>query len=130
MLRADEVNRETIRIEENFGKWLQMSRLDYEEFLECRTMTNFQLISSYIDDGYNIIAVGSMTHGQFMQLGERFVYRSGDVNAFQDLALLLLYMAERLDSANKEAHSQQEKGYFFNRVKAFIQSAEDYRKNN
>ena len=121
MLRADEVNREMKRIEENFYKWLQMGGLDYKEFLKCRNMSDFQIISGH-DNGYNIVAIGSMTNGQFMQLGEQFAYRSGDVNAFQDLALLLLYIAERLDSANKaDSHFHQQSDYFFNQMKVFIQ---------
>lgn len=128
MLRADEVNREVKRIEENFYNWLQMSGLDYEEFLKSRTMLNFQIKSSH-DDGYNIVTIGNMSNGQFMQLGERFVYSSGDKGAFQDMALLLLYIAERLDSENKaDSHIHQKRDYFFNQIKFFIQSAEDYTK--
>ncbi len=127
MLKAGEVSREVRAIESNFYNWLKMSHLTYCEFLEQRHMVDFKVLHEK-DRHYNVITIGSMQNGRFTRIGEPFIYEEGDVNAFGDLALLLLYIAERLDEANKRNADFKKKEYFYGIVKPSLQSMEDYKK--
>lgn len=130
MLRANEVNQEMGKIEINFKQWLEMSNLEYKDFLKYRYVADFQILSGN-SQGYTIIVIGSVSNGQFARIGEQFAYREGDMDAFQDLSLLLLYIAERLDKANKAAPAFEQRGtYFYDKIKKFIMSTDDYKKMN
>ncbi len=130
MLRANEVNREMGKVEDNFKQWLKISNMEYKVFLQYRYVADFQILSE-TNQEYTIIVIGSVSNGQFTRIGEQFAYREGDIDAFQELSLLLLYIAERLDEANKAAPVFEQRGtYFHDKIKEFIKSTKDYKKMN
>lgn len=116
---GNKVSKEVKKVEENFKQWLVASNLSEKEFLSYGIITDF-MISCDKDTGYNVIAIGHSINGAFERIGEQFVYLENDTSTFMDLALLLLFMAQKLDEA------AQRKEYFYNKVKNFIVNMEEY----
>lgn len=126
-----DVSKEVKRVEDNFENWLEVSNFTEKDFLEYRTIAGFEVLGG-TDGNYTIVALGRNLNGVFQRIGEQFAFLQGDLSAFEDLSLLLLFIAEKLDSANKKSPlpCEQRKDYFYNKVKEFIVSTEEYKKIN
>ena len=126
-MNGNEVNKEVRVIEQNFKQWLSISNLTEKDFLSYRTKADFTILKGS-DSGYSIIVIGHTINGKFIKIGEQFAYLENDLGAFEDLALLLLFMAQKLDEANNKAPKfEQRPNYFYNKVKCFIEGVEEYK---
>lgn len=116
--------------EKNFSSWLEISRLTEQDFLDNRTVADFEILNGS-QDKYQIIVIGYRHAGEFTRIGEQFAYPEGDQAAFQDLAFLLLYMAQKLDDANAHAPAfEQRPNYFYDKVKVFLKEQIGEREEN
>lgn len=104
----------------NYEKWLEMSHLTEAELLDYKTAKEF-LVTTVKDKEYSIVMIGIENNGDFTKIGEQFIYKTGDAEAFLDIVLLLFYIAQRLDEANEKLPKfAQRKRYFYLKVKDFI----------
>lgn len=125
---SNDVKKEVEVVKENFKQWLKISNLSEEEFLSYKTISDFKIVSG-ISDGYKIVVLGYVVKGSFVKIGEQLAYQKNDLNGFEDLALLLLFIAQKLDSENQKAPKfEQRPDYFFNKVKIFINEADEMKK--
>lgn len=113
-------------VESYFNAWLQMSNLTEIDFLSYRTKSNYE-IRKKIENGYCVIDIGFIHNEIFKRIGEPFVFERNDISSFEDVSLLLLYIASKLDKANSIAPLFEKRtNYFFDKTKEFITSTNEY----
>lgn len=120
---SKEVNEVSKECEKNFKNWLSMSCMSEKDFLLNKDVKDFEILIQYEIEypEYEFVYIGYKDKGVFQQIGERLCYLKSDKQGFEDLALLLIYMAKKLDDENSKApvFMRREK-FFFGRVKEFI----------
>lgn len=127
-MNGTEASREALEIEKKYEQWLEMGGLTDRSFLSYRTVADFTILSGESGD-YKIIAIGHAFKGVFTRIGEQLAYKKNDLEGFENLSLLLLFMAQKLDMANEKAPKfEQRPKYFYEKVKAFIKGAEEYKR--
>lgn len=127
-MNGNDVKKEVESIELKFNQWLNISNLSEKDFLSYRTNADFEILSG-MDSGYKIVVIGYMHNGNFVRIGEQFAYPENDLSGFEDLALLLLFMAQKLDSLNAKAPMfEQRPNYFHEKVQTFIANSDEYKK--
>lgn len=127
-MKKTQVSKEVLLIEKQYKVWLEMSGLSEREFLQYRTIANFTILSGLDENAeYKIVVIGYINkENEFVQIGEQFAFQVGDTNACYDLALILLYIANKLDSLNSKAPKfEQRENYFYNKIKKFIQTIKE-----
>lgn len=121
------LNKEVAAVEHNYLKWLEISKLTELDFIKYRIIPNFEILQGN-DNNYNIIVIGYYFKGKFNRIGEQFGVLENDLVAFEDLSLLLLLIAQKLDNANTAAPQfEQRPNYFYEKVKVFIERKEEYK---
>lgn len=125
-MNSNDMNNEVEVVKKNFKQWLKISSLSEEDFLKYRTIMDFRILNA-ANNGYKIIVLGYISKGSFVKIGEQLAYQEHDLSGFEDLSLLLLFMAQKLDSENQKAPKfEQRPNYFFNKVKTFIKEQDEY----
>lgn len=113
-------DKEVEKVKSNFEAWLGASNLSEKEFLKRKIVGDFKIITQD-EEEYVSVQLTYKANGIIKKIGEAFLYPKMDVEAFMDLSLILLYIAQRLDEENKKSPLLlQRKNYFFDIVKKFI----------
>lgn len=115
--------KEVKEVELNFIKWLEQSNINENDFNKKNILKNGEFeIRDSKDGEYNKIILGYMKDSFFMQIGEPILYKISDKQAEYDVALLLLYIAEKFEKSyrNGELFQKVNSRYFYNKVKSFI----------
>ena len=126
----NEVNAVSRECEANFKNWLSMSEISEQEFLLNKNIGNFEILIQYDNEfaEYEFVSIGEKKNGVFRQIGERFVYEKSNMQQFEDLALLLIYIAKRLDNENSKAPLfMKRENFFFDKVKEFISNHNNFK---
>lgn len=119
--------KEIYEIEENYKKWLLWNCEDnIDIFIERkRDLLKYRCgefdINMSKNNEYNSIDLGYKNNENFEKVGATIIYKENE-NEKYDISLLLLYIAERLDEADRNAPAFQQRGnrYFFRKTKKFI----------
>ena len=124
-----EISFATRKVEENFKTWLDVSGLIEKDFLKFHSVGDFEIQEQTVD-GYSVVVLGYYAKNTFIKIGEQIAYQENDLEAFEDMALLLLLMAQKLDNANAEHMPMflKRKDYFYNKVKKFIKGEKNYKR--
>ena len=121
------ISQEVKEVERKFFDWLKWSRITEEEFLKLRTVSGFAIKETERDDNFCDVKIGYGSN-EFKQIGLEFVVEKNEVEDFMTLALMLLYMSNKLDNANEVAPVfEQRKGYFTKIVKSFIKENDKFK---
>lgn len=112
--------REVKEVEMNYKKWLDFSNLDVKDLLKYR-VGEFK-INSKVENGFGVIELGYIDKENFIKIGESILYEINNKEMKYDVALLILYIAERLDDMNKKAPAFLNRGerYFYKKAKSII----------
>lgn len=112
---------EVIEVEKNYKRWLDHSEIDVKDLLKYRT-GEFK-INSRMDNAYGIIEIGYIDKDNFKKIGEPILYEIDNSEMKYDVALLILYICERLDSVNNNAPEflKREERYFYKIGKSIIE---------
>ncbi len=109
-------------IESYYQRWLSFSGLSEEMLLQFGKIHNLTIIQSHGENGTLSTKLGLMSDHGFMPLGQPFISaeRKNNRQYEVDLALVLFYIAEKLDRADSSGDSEKE--YFHNCVSHFLSS--------
>lgn len=124
--------KEINEVKENYKKWLlsgwednaNAEKTDIFEDLKKNLLEyrcgEFE-ININNEAGHNLIDLGYRNNANYEKVGQTIIYRKNSYEKY-DVALLLLYIAERLDEADRNASAFQQRGnrYFFRKTKEFI----------
>ena len=113
---SEQVKKELEEIITNFEKWLELSNLTFEEFIQYKNVENFQILK-FEKDSYVIVR---FIFNETSFIGEQMAYEKENMYGKYDMILLILYIAARLDEAN----AGQRKNYFWNIAKQFCNKLE------
>lgn len=113
---SEQLNKELEEIVENFEMWLKLSHLSMEEFLAYSDVDEFEIYKKEQGD-YIVISLGyKEKQGQLSAIGETIAYPANDPDAAMSCAILIMYIAARLDEKNEVRQN-----YFWNIAKKFCQ---------
>lgn len=111
---------EVKEVKMNFNRWLNNSRISESDLIKYRA-GEFKI--DFFNEGqYGVINLKYIADLKEEKVGESLFYKIDDKVNKVDIALLLLYIAERLDESNRNAPAFQkrEDRYFYNKVKNSI----------
>lgn len=117
------VEKEVNEIECKYNDWLKESKLTEDDLLKFRIVPEFTIKEVKNNGSYDKFLIG-YGNDEFKQIGLEFIVKKDDMESFMSLALLLLYIGNKLDNANLSAPIfEQRKGYFTNIIKLFIKNS-------
>lgn len=121
------IDDEVKEIEQIFYSWLRQSNLTETDFLKFRTVSDFNIREIKRNDDFCEIKIG-YGFEKFNQIGVELLIRKNDVENFMTLALMLLYIGNKLDNANFKAPVfEQRKNYFTYIIKSFIKENDKFK---
>lgn len=119
-------NKVTKEIKLNYHGWLSYSNITESDLLKYRTLRPFKVIKTVLMGGAFSVSMVIDGMAGCKAIGEPLISPSAKQNEkfIIDLSLLLLYIAERLDEANRAAppigFKEVDQDYFFQCVKEFL----------
>ncbi len=117
---------ESKKIESIFSSWLRSSNLSMIGFLNYRTVSDF-IIKVSENFKYRMLNIGYVHNDIFYSIGEPLLYELNNTDGYMDCSLLLLHMAQLLDSANSKAPLfERRKDYFYNYINSIIKQLPEY----
>lgn len=113
---SEQLNKELENIVKNFEAWLKLSNISLEEFFAYSDVDGFKIYNNRQGE-YVVISLTYINEkGDRSAIGETIAYPADDSEAAMSCAILIMYIAARLDEKSETRHN-----YFWNIAKQFCQ---------